>query len=1113
MCIAVTANENAEARASEAASSSPAEVTRTSESTRSPREAAARDPAGASRLRDPGRYRIVGEHGRGGLGKVSRAHDIDLGRDVAIKELISRGNISELRFLREALITARLEHPGIVPVHEAGRWPDGTPFYAMKLVAGRSLRDLIAERATVDGRVSLLHHVIAVADAIAYAHGRNIIHRDLKPSNVIVGDFGETVVIDWGLAKDLSATQESTLDGGPFCEVRDDGLTSAGTILGTPAYMAPEQARGESVDQRADVFAIGAMLWELCTLERLPPGYTGRRRRILRRSGLDQDLTTIVEKCLEPDPGRRYRDAGALAADLKAFKAGARIAARTYSLWALLSHWTRRHRALALSTAAILVLGTTGILLYIADVTTQRNRADLSEQKANRAGAAAEASLNELTLRHAQLLLTTDPSAVIDVVTSYKGANRARADQIVAEAQGRGAALLRTTPHTDNIVWLHGSASGSILSMSIDGTIAQTTSTGTSVTLYTHVSPRVRFSYSPQRNLLAFTCDPRALCFLDVSNSNIITQIPEFQNMRPMGVSFSPDGTLLTSISDSSLLTVFNIEDLMHPKQRLRQSTKRGLNVKFLDNNVVSVGNPTGIEFVDLVGRSEQFVDPGGTVWDANPDSHRFARATKQGEVFILSTFPFTIRARRRLCNGPVAGIQFVLNEQGVGYACKDGLIGIWDPIRNEVEFGAQLEGHADLIAVSASREYLIAAGGNGSIAVVDRKTKLVATYRGHGFRLTSLIPPTLDFPFLLSGDARGAVRKWPLPTRVIRTIATPRSMLLRVIFAPRSTMVIATSWTPEFTTYSSVAGLTSIPNHEQANIYLERSLDGRVFATYGFGDLVEIWDAANLTRTKVIHTAQQSVPQLSFVKDTDDIVTSGRDGRIIRWSLLGDAVTLASADQPTERFTVLAGGQLVVFSTVDGNLWRTGPDGKSHLIRPGAVRATCIISNGDDEVYVGFANGEVIVIDVTTWRQRTILRSARAIRDIVLNSQRKIIAVATNDDLAYVGSMRYPQDIVWTEISARASHLVISASGLLLAACSSGGLWIYASIHERWLFLDTGIRNLGWITASDDGTTAAAVDSDGNLLWIDLSTALELLNKTHTTTDTTHEPPKGNHI
>src|SRR5262245_48854481 len=131
-----------------------------------------------------GRYHIVGEHGRGALGRVSRAHDSDLGRDIAIKELISIGRISEMRFLREVMITARLQHPGIVPLYEAGRWPDGTPWYAMKLVAGRSLRELIAERTTIDNRIDLLHHVIAVADAIAYAHGRNIIHRDLKPGNV-----------------------------------------------------------------------------------------------------------------------------------------------------------------------------------------------------------------------------------------------------------------------------------------------------------------------------------------------------------------------------------------------------------------------------------------------------------------------------------------------------------------------------------------------------------------------------------------------------------------------------------------------------------------------------------------------------------------------------------------------------------------------------------------------------------------------------------------------------------------------------------------------------------------------------------------------------------------
>jgi serine/threonine protein kinase len=266
-----------------------------------------------TQLCDPGRYHFLGEHGLGGLGRVSRAHDRELGRDVAIKELLARGNANEMRFLREVLITARLEHPGIVPVHEAGRWADGTPFYAMKLVAGRPLRDLIVERTTIEDRIGLLHHVIAVADAIAYAHGRNIIHRDLKPSNVIVGDFGETIVIDWGLAKDLTSAEVSATGDGPIPTTPDDDLTSTGSVLGTRSYMAPEQERGEPVDQRADVFAIGVMLWELCSLQKVPPSDVHARHRVLRRTGIDEDLATIIDKALDPDRERRYLDAAALA--------------------------------------------------------------------------------------------------------------------------------------------------------------------------------------------------------------------------------------------------------------------------------------------------------------------------------------------------------------------------------------------------------------------------------------------------------------------------------------------------------------------------------------------------------------------------------------------------------------------------------------------------------------------------------------------------------------------------------------------------------------------------------------------------------------------------------
>src|SRR5689334_7033248 len=154
---------------------------------------------------EPRSYEIAGEVGRGGIGRVLRACDTRLNRPVAIKELLgSAGEVAEERFVREALLTARLQHPSIVPLYEAGRWPSGAPFYAMKLVTGRSLEEVIAESRTLEQRLALLPHVLAATEAMAYAHSEQIIHRDLKPANVLVGAFGETVVIDWGLAKDLA---------------------------------------------------------------------------------------------------------------------------------------------------------------------------------------------------------------------------------------------------------------------------------------------------------------------------------------------------------------------------------------------------------------------------------------------------------------------------------------------------------------------------------------------------------------------------------------------------------------------------------------------------------------------------------------------------------------------------------------------------------------------------------------------------------------------------------------------------------------------------------------------------------------------------------------------
>jgi serine/threonine-protein kinase len=302
------------------------------------------------------RYRDLGEIGRGGMGAVHRVRDLVLHRDVALKVLSSspRGNEAEHRFVEEAQVVGQLQHPGIPPLHELGRLPDGRPYFTMKLIKGRTLRDLLRERPDPGAELTRFVAVFEqVAQTMAYAHSKRVLHRDLKPSNVMVGAFGEVQVMDWGLTKVLKLGQRQDASpakakaqsetGSEWRVIRTDRTegpdrdTQAGALLGTLDYMAPEQARGErdKIDERSDVFGLGAILCEI--LSGRPP-YVGRSSDEVRRKaaradladalarlaacGADDELIDLARTCLAPEPLDRPRDAAQVAEAVSAYQAG-----------------------------------------------------------------------------------------------------------------------------------------------------------------------------------------------------------------------------------------------------------------------------------------------------------------------------------------------------------------------------------------------------------------------------------------------------------------------------------------------------------------------------------------------------------------------------------------------------------------------------------------------------------------------------------------------------------------------------------------------------------------------------------------------------------------------
>ena len=303
------------------------------------------------------KYTFVKELARGGMGTVYLAADTELDRQVAIKGLSTPEMTEDLRrrMIREAQIIARLEHPGIVPVHDVGVLPDGRVYYAMKFVRGVRLDEYAADTSSTKER---LRKFQAVCDAVAFAHAHGVIHRDLKPQNIMIGSFGEVLVLDWGVAKILRdgpnvvASEADTLMLPPPGTNKASD-TAHGTVIGTRQYMSPEQARGDidQLDERSDIYSLGAVFYFLLT-DQAP---TDERPRAVN-ARVTKPAEAICLKAMARDRASRYASAADLAADVRRLLDAEPVSAYRENVVEKITRWVSKNRFLVLLVLAYLLM-------------------------------------------------------------------------------------------------------------------------------------------------------------------------------------------------------------------------------------------------------------------------------------------------------------------------------------------------------------------------------------------------------------------------------------------------------------------------------------------------------------------------------------------------------------------------------------------------------------------------------------------------------------------------------------------------------------------------------------------------------------------------------------
>ncbi len=974
----------------------------------------------AQRANVASRYVLRGELARGGMGRILQVWDEDLRRTLAMKVVLGKedgeGEPDEpdvdpqtlRRFLEEAQITGQLDHPGIVPVHELGVDDHDRVFFTIRLVKGRDLAEIFRlARAGEEGwnQTRAVGAVLRVCEAMAYAHSKRVIHRDLKPENVMVGRYGETYVMDWGLAKVLGRADSRDVRVAPQVSVSlvdvetgwleggeggaDEPLrTLDGTVVGTPAYMPPEQAEGRG-DKNAsdlgpwsDVYSVGAILYTLLAgrAPYVPPDRRVSPQRIVFdlikgppvpipeiEPAAPPELVAICDKAMARDMSRRYPDMMAMAEDLRAYLEGRVVGAYEAGAVAQLKKWVLRNKATAAAMGGLIVTLVGSLFAFILlqknqvdEIRTERNLTaagrDLAEESAERAKRNERSAVRKSYVAN---VVAADASIRANEVVEAKR----RLDDCDPELRGWEWRHLHLRSDSSRRVLEGHGARVSSVAWSADGATILSGSEDKTIRAWDPVTGLERFRIpDPPEGIdcLAISPDGRwiaagvrqdtALWLFDARLGKFLATLPGHDG-SVTAVAFSPDSARIASGSSDGSIRIWNVSD---------RTTARRL---------------------DVGGRTVQ-----GLAFDAG--GSRIAAGLADGAtlVFALDRADDPPLELASESGAAVHAVAFSPDGARVAAACFDAIVRVFDAGTGETI--APLRGHGDpVFSVAFIRDgsAIVSGSLDRTVRVWDAASRApLAVLRGHEGAVWS-VAAAPDGRRIVSGASDGTLRIWDTrQADAVRVLRGNDDFVSSVAFAPDGKKIVAGSHfsgTVQVFDAESGAEILSVPGAPDAvNAVAFDPSGSRIAAGVEEGATIVVRDAATGKTVDTLAGHDASVTSLAYFPDGKSLVSGSADNTAIVWdlSIAKPRHKLAGHDGRVTGVAVSRDGRMIATASFDravrlfdaesGTLVRTIPG------HEGEVRAVAFDPSGA-LVVSGSADDTARVWETATGDCRHVLR------------------------------------------------------------------------------------------------------------------------------------------